>query len=471
MMDHEIPDLKYLFEPRSVAVVGASKDEFKSGGMFIRRLLEDEFAGQIYPINRKETEIMGLKCYSSVSEIPGEVDLAILTVPAQAILESAEDCARKKVKFAVVHAVGFSELGNEGREFEGKVVRAAQAGGTRLIGPNCMGIYTSRGRINTIVPYTALPMEPGNVGFVGQSGWVSEMFLRHGGERGLRFSGVISIGNQSDLRVEDLIGYWGRDPRTTVIAAYVEGLKDAHRFIEIVGRVCPRKPVIIWKGGSSEMGAKSAASHTGSLAGSYQVFQAMCRQTGIIPAFGMEDIIDLAIAFTSPVLPHGNNLGLLIEAGGGGVASADACAREGLEIRQFSTGVQDKLADYLKGKVPPSNNRRNPVDLVWAPVVGGSKLFVDCMEMIMPEIDACLVMTYAFLHEDWFRQRMTELRDKYTKPVVVVPANASDQVEGSVKAVKEGLPIYIMPENAVHCIGAMLKRARYLERLSVTASR
>lgn len=470
MTDDRIPDLKYLFEPRSVAVVGASKDELKSGGMFVRRLLEDKFAGQVYPVNRKETEILGLKCYSSVAEISGEVDLAILAVPAQAILESVKDCARKRVKFAVVHAVGFSEMGAEGREFESQVVRAAQAGGTRLIGPNCMGIYTSRGRINTIVPRAILPMEPGKVGFVGQSGWVSEVFLRHGGERGLRFSGVISIGNQCDIRVEDLIGYWGNDPHTSVIAAYVEGLKDARRFMEIVGRVCPRKPVIIWKGGSSEMGARSAATHTGSLAGSYQVFQAMCKQTGIIPAFGMEDTIDLAIAFTSPFLPPGNNAGLLIEAGGGGVALADACAREGLEIRPFSPGLQEKLAAYLADRVPPSNNRRNPVDLVWAPAIGGSRIFVDCLEMIMPEVDVCLVMTYALLQEDWFRQKMSELRDKYKKPVIVVPANAPDQVEGSVMAVREDLPVYIMPENAVRCISAMRKRASYLERLAAGCS-
>jgi acyl-CoA synthetase (NDP forming) len=463
MTEHTAPDLKYLFEPRSVAIVGASKDEFKSGGMFIKRMLQDKYAGQIYPINRKESEIMGLKCYATVSEVAGEVDVAILAVPAQAILESMEDCARKKVKFAVVHAVGFSEMGAEGREFEKKVVDAAHAGGVRIIGPNCMGLFTSRGRINTIVPYTALPLEPGSVGFVGQSGWVSEVFLRHGGDRGLRFSGVISIGNQSDLKLEDMIGYWGSDPDTSVIAAYVEGIKDARRFISMVSKVCPKKPVIIWKGGSSEMGAKSAASHTGSLAGSYQVFQAMCRQAGIIPAYGMEDIIDLAIAFTSPLLPPGNNLGLLIEAGGSGVAASDACAREGLEIRQFSAGLQGKLAEYLTGKVPPSNNRKNPVDLVWAPIIGGSKVFTDCMEMIMPEVDACMMVTYAFLHEDPFRQRMKELRDKFNKPVIVVPANAPDQVAGGIKAVIDGLPVYSMPENAVRCIGAMWKRTQFLK--------
>ena len=466
-MSNQAPDLKYLFEPRSVAIVGASRDEHKSGGMFIKRMLEDGYAGKIYPINRRETEIMGLQCYKSVSEVPDEVDMAILAIPAPAILESIQDCANKKVKFGIVHAVGFSEMGTDGRSAEDEIVRVARSGGVRLIGPNCMGIYTSRGRINTIVPYVSLPLEPGKVGFVGQSGWVSEMFLRHGGERGLSFSGVISIGNQCDLTVEDLIAYWGDDPNTSVIAAYVEGLKDARRFIEMVGRVCPHKPVIIWKGGSSELGALSAASHTGSLAGSYQVFQAMCRQNGIIAAKGMEDVIDLAVAFTSPALPADNNIGLLIEAGGAGVSSADACAREGLEIRPFSSDVQAKLAEYLKDKVPPSNNRGNPVDLVWAPIIGGSKVFVDCLEMIIPEVDVCLIITYAFLQEDWYRQRMEELRDKYKKPVIVIPANFHDQLEGAVKCVREGLPVYVMPDNAIRCIAAMLQRARYLKKLQV----
>ncbi len=465
MTEYFYSDLKYLFEPRTVAIVGASKDEFKSGGMFIKRMLEDRFAGTIYPINRKESEIMGLKCYPSVSDIPGEVDMAILAIPAASINSAMEDCAFKHVKFAIVHAVGFSEMGDEGRFVEEEMVAIARKGGTRIIGPNCMGIFTSRGRINTIVPYTPLPLEPGRIGFVGQSGWVSEMFLRHGGERGLRFSGVISIGNQCDLRIEDLIKYWGDDPDTDIIAAYVEGVKDGEHFIKVAREVCRRKPVIVWKGGSSEMGARSAASHTGSLAGSYQIFQAMCRQTGIIPAYGMEDLIDLAVAFVSPVLPPGNNVGLLIEAGGGGVASSDACEKEGLEIKLFSQKLQQQLQEYLKDKVPPSNNRRNPVDLVWAPVIGGSKLFVDCMEMIMPEVDACLVISYAFLQEDWFRQRMIEIRNKYMKPIIFIPANAHDQVEGSIKAVKEGLPVYIMPENAVRCIGAMRRRAQFLNSL------
>ena len=462
MTSFTTPDLKYLFKPRSVAIVGASNDEWKSGGMFINSMLKDSYAGTIYPINHKESLIMGLKCFPDLSAIPGEIDLAVLAIPARAIPAAMEDCARKRVKFAVVHAVGFSEMGAEGKEAEKRMVAIAREGAVRVIGPNCMGIFTSRGRVNTVVPYARMPLDPGGVGFVGQSGWVSEIMLRLGSARGLRFSGIISIGNQSDLTLEDLIGYWGSDPDTKVIAAYVEGLKNPERFMKLAKEICPHKPVIVWKGGSSETGARSAASHTGSLAGSYRVFQAMCRQTGVIPAYGMEDIIDLAVAFSCPVLPPGRDIGLLIEAGGGAVAASDACAREGLRIKQFPEELQLKLAEYLKDKVPPSNNRKNPVDLVWAPIGGAAKVYIDCLEMIMPHVDTCLVITYAFLQDAWFRQKLVEMRDRLRKPIVLIPANPPDQLDGLILAAMDGIPTYGMPDNAIRCMGAMVQRAEYL---------
>ncbi len=458
------PDLKHLFEPRSVAIVGASKDEWKSGGMFINSMLKDSYAGAIYPINQKESDIMGLKCFPDVSSIPGEVDLAVLAIPASSIPEAMQDCARKHVKFAVVHSVGFSEMGDEGREAENRIIAIAREGGVRVIGPNCMGVFTSRGRVNTVVPYARMPLDPGGVGFVGQSGWVAEIMLRLGSARGLRFSGIISIGNQSDLTLEDLIAYWGNDPNTKVITAYIEGLKNPQGFLRLAKEICPHKPVIVWKGGSSEAGARSAASHTGSMAGSYRIFQAMCAQTGIVPAYGMENLIDLAVAFSCPVLPSGRNIGLLIEAGGGAVASSDACAGEGLNIRQFPQDVQNKLAEYLRDKVPPSRNRKNPVDLVWAPIGGAAQVYVDCLEMIMPHVDVCLVITYAFLNDEWFRRKLVELRDRLKKPIVLIPANPPDQLDGLILAAVDGLPTYVMPDNAVRCIGAMVRRVEYLMR-------
>lgn len=465
------PDLKYLFEPRSVAFVGASSNVMKSGGMFMISLLLDKYAGTIYPVNPKEQEIMGLKCYPSLSDIDGDVDLAVLTIPAQSMLSAVEQCARKKVKFAIVHAAGFSEMGAEGKEMERKMVEIARMGGVRLIGPNCMGIYTSRGRINTIVPHVRIPNIPGGLSFVGQSGWSAEVTVQFGTIRGLRFSSIVSIGNQCDLTVEDLIEYWGDDPGTKVIAAYIEGLKDAKRFMKIARKVCPRKPVIVLKGGRSELGAKSTASHTGSLAVSNDVFQAMCRQTGIIEANSLDDLMDLAVAFSCPVLPSGNRMGLLVDSGGTAIAAMDAGAKAGLDVPRLSADAERRVVNYLEGKVPLSDNRNNPVDLVWAPILDAPVIYENCLEIMLPEVDVCLLVAYAYLIDEKFRNILTGLRDRFKKPVVFAAGNPSDQVEGIGLAASEGTPAYLMPDNAVRCIGAMVKRAEFLKKIQSADSK
>ena len=465
MTDYAV-DFKYLLEPRSIAVIGASKDELKSGGMFISSMLKDNYPGRLFPINKKESEIMGLKCYPSVADVPGEIDLAILTVPARAINQSMRECAKKHVKFAIVHAVGFSELGAEGKELEKEMVRIARGGGVRVIGPNCMGIFSPRAHINTLTPHVRVALDPGGFGFVGQSGWVTEVAQRVGSSRGLRFSGAISIGNQSDLTIEDFIEYWGNDPQTKVIGVYIEGLKNPRLFFNLVKRITPHKPVIALKGGSSEIGASSALSHTGSLAGNFAIFNALCKQTGVTIASSVEDIIDFAIAFSSPVLPSGRDICLLIEAGGAAVAAADACAREKLNIKPLPPEAQLRLLELLKDKVPPSSNRRNPVDVVWAPMTDGAKLFGDCLEIILPTVDACMMLTYILYQEAMLRARLVELRDRYRKPIILVPGNPLDQILGMELAAREGLPSYSMPENAIKSLAAMIKRTEYLKNVS-----
>jgi acyl-CoA synthetase (NDP forming) len=460
------PDLKRLLEPQSIAIIGASPDELKSGGMFISSLLKDGYSGTIYPINRKESEIMSLKTYASVLDVPGEIDLAVIAIPAQGVAQTMAECAQKRIRFAVVHSVGFSEMGAEGRKLEKQVVEAARSGGVRIVGPNCMGIFSPKGRINTIAPMARVPMEPGGVAYVGQSGWVCENMTRLSSERGLRSSGVISIGNQSDLTIEDFLEYFGNDPETKVFAAYIEGIKQPRRFLKLAGEISPRKPIIVWKGGSSEFGAKSALSHTGSLAGDYAVFQAACKQEGIISASSLEELLDLAVAFSCPYLPAGNEVGVLIEAGGGAVATSDACAKVGLRISPLPVHVQNQLREFLEGKVPPSPARKNPVDLVWVPLNDPSSVYASSLEIIAPAVDSCLTVWYAFLNDESFLSRLKSIRDQNQKPIIVVAANSLDQSQGMPLAVKSGIPTYVMPENAVKALAAMTQRAEYLRSLS-----
>ncbi|OGN91216.1 MAG: hypothetical protein A2Z70_00265 [Chloroflexi bacterium RBG_13_48_17] len=458
-------DLKSLFQPEAVAIVGASQDELKSGGMFVSSLLKDGYKGTIYPVNRKESEIMSLKSYPSVLDVPGEIDLAIIAVPAQGVPPVMTECARKGVKFAVVHSVGFSELGTEGRELERQMVEAARSGGVRIVGPNCMGIFSPKGCINTIVPHARVPMEPGGVAFIGQSGWASENTTRLGSERGLRFSGIISIGNQSDLTVEDFLEYFGNDPETKVFAAYIEGIKQPRRFLNLAEEISPKKPIIVWKGGSSELGAKAAASHTGSLAGNYALFEAISRQKGIISAQSLEELLDLAVAFNCPYLPTGREVGLLIEAGGGAVATCDACARAGLNISPLPQRIQQQLREFLEGKIPPSPARGNPVDLVWVSFADALSVYSTCLEIMAPVVDSCLTICYAFLEDESFLSRLENIRNQNKKPIIVVPGNSIDQRQGMSLAVRRGIPAYAMPENAVRALAAMTQRAEYLKSL------
>lgn len=459
-------DLKYLFQPRSIAIIGASQDALKSGGMFVSSLLHDGYEGIIYPINRKESEIMSLQAYPSVLDIPGEVDLAVMAIPARSVLPVMAECARKGVRFAIVHSVGFSELGAAGRELEQQVLEAADAGGIRIVGPNCMGIVSPRANINTIVPYVRLPMEPGAVAFVGQSGWACENMLRLGSERGLRFSGVISIGNQSDLTIEDFLEYFGNDIETRVIAFYIEGIKQARRFFKLAEEISPKKPIIVWKGGSSDLGARAAASHTGSIAGNYALFEAISRQKGIINAQSLEELMDLAVAFSCPYLPNGNEVGMLIEAGGGAVASSDTCARAGLNISPLPQNTQQRLREFLKDRIPPSPSLANPVDLVWTPFDETTLIYATCLEMMAEAVDSCLMICYAPINDDWFLSRLQSIRDKLKKPIIVVPGNPIDQREGMTRATKLGIPAFAMPDNAVKALAALTHRGEYLTSLS-----
>ena len=431
--------------------------------MFLSSLLRNGYAGKIYPINPKESEIMSLKSYSSVLDVPGELDLAVIAISAQGVPQAMAQCSQKRSKFAIVHSVGFSELGPDGKELEERMLKAARSGGVRVVGPNCMGIVSPQFRINTIAPHSSLCPEPGGVAFIGQSGWASENFLLIGHERGLRFSGVISIGNQSDLTIEDFLEYFGTDPETKVIAAYIEGLKQGKRFLELAAEISPRKPIVVWKGGSSELGGRAAASHTGSLAGNHAVFEAASRQKGIIHAQSLDELLDLAVTFACPYLPAGNNVGLLLEAGGGAVASADACTKDGLSIPPLTQEAQQKLHDFLKGKTPPSPSLGNPVDLVWAPFAEAPFVYATCLEIMFREVDSCLIMCYTSLHDEWFMSRLQSICDQIKKPLMVVPGHATEQREGMSLLVGRGIPTFTMPESAMKAISTLTQRSKYLK--------
>ena len=454
----EKAEFERLFNPSSVAVVGASNEIFKSGARFFRGLMLSGFKGALYAVNPNEPVVFQQQSFRSVADIPGDIDLAILAVPARAIPQVMADCAKKRVHFAIVHSAGFSELGPEGKELEKEMLRQAALGGTRIIGPNCMGIYVPAARIN-MVAGTSDAWDAGGVAFVGQSGWVTENTIVNGQERGLCFSKVVSIGNQSDVTIEELIEYFGEDPATEVIAFYCEGFKDGRRFVQTARRVSAKKPIVVWKGGRSSGGARAASSHTGSLAGNGAIMDDVLRQAGAVIARDLDDLMDYMVGFSSPVMPPGNRVGLLVEAGGGAVSGCDAAEQLGLATPQLSEQAQKDLVKTLTGIIPPFASPRNLVDIVWSPAKDADKLFSTCSRIILAETDAVVILNY-INYDDAFAKAMAALRDETGKPIMVVPGHAIERRSGMALLTKHGIPAFTTPRNALRVLAAMLEHAR-----------
>ena len=455
--------LDRLFTPSSIAVIGASSYDLRGGGLLLKGLIKNKFKGKLYPVNPNQSEIMGLRSYPSILDIPGEVDLAVVAVSARNVPQVIAQCSQKGVKFAIVHSVGFSELGTQGKELEEEMLRAARQGGTRIIGPNCMGLYCPQVGINTIIARLYLEDAAGSVAFLGQSGWLSGNFIHMGYECGLRFSKVVSLGNQSDLTIEDFLEYFADDAETKVIAGYIEGIKDGRKFLQLARQISRRKPVIIWKAGNTRDGVKAAASHTGAMAGNSAVVNAALRQTGIASAHHLEELIDLAVGFSCPVLPSGNKVGLLVEAGGGAVASADAYEALGLEMPTLSLETQKEIANLLQGVVPAIPSLRNPVDIVWVPAEHTVQAFLQSAEIILREVDAAVLINYAPLDE-YYASKLANLRDELGKPIFLIPGNPATQKPGMSLMVRYGIPTFTIPERALKVLSAMVRYSNYLRQ-------
>lgn len=452
--------LDELFNPSSVAVIGASSYDQKGGGFLLRGLLKTTFKGGLYAVNPNEAEIMGLRSYPSILDIPAKIDLAIIAVPARLAPQVMAECGAKGVKFAVVHSAGFSESGAQGRELEDELLRLARQSNIRVVGPNCMGLYCPRSGLNTVVPEAKLGDEAGPVAFVGQSGWATEDFIEMGHERGLRFSKVVSIGNQIDLSIEDFLSYFADDVETGVIACYIEGVKRGREFFRLASQVSRKKPVIVWKGGRTEAGAKAAMSHTGSLASNSAVFSAALRQAGVISARDLEELIDLTVGFTCPTMPPGNRLGVLVESGAGAVVAGDLHEALGLSLPRLSLEAQRELTETVQGIIPTFQSRHNPVDLLWITYDHAVPVFLRASRVILKEVDAILVVIYTPLDEQ-FAASIASLRDEVGKPVFIIPGHATRETAGMSLLVKKGIPTFPIPDTALKVLGAMVHYAEY----------
>jgi acyl-CoA synthetase (NDP forming) len=353
------PEFEVAFNPKTVAIVGASRDPM-SWGDFVGNLQHAGYPGRIYPVNPKAAgeEIHGCKFYPNLTSVPEPIDLVIISVPRTAVPSVLEDCIAADAKNIHIFTAGFKETGEEkGIELEKRVQEIAKRGGLRIVGPNCMGLHVPASRITT---WDQFSPETGPVAFLSQSGGHAGEFVNGGTRSGIRFSKVVSYGNASVLDSTDFLEYLATDPETRIICMYLEGVRDGNRLTELVREINRTKPVIVWKGGLTEWGAKAVASHTGALGGEKEVWDAFYRQTGAARVDSLEELIDVTMTFCYLDPLPSARVALIGAGGGNSVAGADICGRHGLELPTLTEKTLGELSSFIP---PEGTIIRNPLDI------------------------------------------------------------------------------------------------------------
>jgi acyl-CoA synthetase (NDP forming) len=467
--------LDCLFNPASVAVIGASSAPNKWGYEVIAKLTSASPEARIFPINRNGGEILGQKVYRQLSEVPGSVDLAIIVIPPEAVVVAMEECVKKGVNVAVIISAGFKETGQEGSEIESAVLKIARGGGIRIVGPNCNGHFNTAARLFTNNDRAGVSF--GTLSLISQSGNFGGYILEKGESKHVGFSKYVSSGNESDLSFEDYLEYLAEDPKTEVICAYIEGLKDGKRFFDLGRKITQKKPIVVMKVGRSTEGAQAARSHTGSLAGSDNIHDAVFRQSGIIRVNEVDDLLDTALALRRQPLPKGRRVAIVTVGGGFGVVATDACRRYGLEVPSLSEETVRTLDKYL----PPRWSRSNPVDMA-----GSSEGSYGCIGNLLNVEDIDAIMAVGSIgfpmrvypdpqYQEFVNKMMeNELKlvdglieriDRYQKPVIVAAPILGGKSPVIAKLEEKDFYSCPTPEAGAKVIHYLVQRAEYLKNI------
>jgi len=353
-------DLDALLRPRSIAVIGASRRRDSIGGAILRNLIDQGFQGPVYPINPNAPFVQSIPAYPSVASVPGEVDLAIIVIPADQVMEAARSCGEKGVRALIVISAGFKETGEEGQKREHALVEVARRYGMRLVGPNCLGILNTDPNVSMNATFAPVSPPAGRVAFSSQSGALGLAILDYARRLNLGISQFVSVGNKAEVSGNDLIEFWEHDPGTDLILLYLESFGNPRKFTQLARRVARTKPIIAVKSGRTPGGYRAATSHTGALAGSDAAVNALFRQSGVIRTDTIEELFDTAMLLGSQPVPTGPGVAILTNAGGPGIMAADACESAGLTLAK----LEQKTVKALKEFLSPAASVRNPVDMI-----------------------------------------------------------------------------------------------------------
>ena len=456
-------DLNFLFNPRHIAVIGASRSPRKIGSAILSNVISSGFKGDIYPVNPKEDEIAGLKSFCSVKDIGQPVDLAVISVPSSRVVQVAEECGQSGVKGLIVITAGFKEVGIEGRKAEEKLVQICRDYGMRMLGPNCVGSMDTHTPINASFA-KGFPTE-GNISFISQSGAMLVSILDWSFQMGMGFSRFISLGNKADLNEIDFIESCAADPQTNVILCYVEDITDGNRFIEVCSEASKRKPIIILKSGTSTAGAQAASSHTGALAGSDRAYDAAFRQCGVLRVESMNELFDMARAFSTQPLPRNSRVGIVTNAGGPAIVTTDAVEKYGLKMARFNKDTIDKLRSNL----PSEANIYNPVDIIGDAM---NDRYHFALKTVLEDdnVDSALVLLCpaAVTEPEKTAETIVDLSNEYTnKPVMSVYMGGKTLAAGKEYLTENGVPDFTFPEPSVRALKGMINYTEFITKKPV----
>lgn len=449
------PDIKYLFEPRSVAIVGASRDPSKIGYKFVQNITISGFKGKVFPINPEGGEILGHKVYKSIEEVPDEIDIACIIIPAKIVFNCIKSCADKGVKFGVIIASGFAEIGNSAEEK--KLVTYAREHGMRILGPNIFGIYSSAVSVNAT--FGPSNVRPGNVGVITQSGAIGIGMMGKTVTQNIGLSAIVSVGNKSDIDESDLLEYMIAQDQTKIILMYIEGVSDGERLVHILRDASKKKPIIVIKSGRSRRGALAAASHTSSLAGEDRVFDDIIRQCGVMRSESILNALDWCHYLANAPVPSGENTVIITNGGGIGVLAADACEK-------YNVNLYDDIDDLSKtfGSVIPSfGSSKNPIDLSGQ----ASAAYYDNALTAALNNDhinsvICLACETAVFDPDGFSQVVRKQVPEYSKkkPLVLSLFGGAKIEQHLNEFAKEDIPAFQDVYQAVSLLGSMYSNFR-----------
>ena len=453
--------LDKIMKPKSVAVIGASTKPKTIGSEIMQRLRDYKFNGNIYPINPKGGMIEGFQAYTSINEVPGEVDLAVIVVNSKFVLDTIDQCHNKGIKGLCIITAGFKETGREGAELEKQLLQKVREYGMRCVGPNCLGVLNTNDDIRMDATFAeSLPVK-GDIGFVSQSGALGGGILNILKDLNLGFAQFVSIGNQADINAETMLEYWENDDDVKQILLYMESIQNPQNFRKLASRITKKKPILALKAGRSAAGASAASSHTGSLAGADKAAAALLKQSGVIREFSLKNLFANAKAFSNCPIPKGNRVAIITNSGGPGIMATDAVCESGMQMAQITDETKEKLRSFL----PSAASVKNPIDMIAsAPIEHYKQTLETVLQDENVDMIAVIYLPFLGLKDIDVAQALMEIKAKNPqKPIIGVFMTTSDFFV-KISNMEVNMPFYMYAEEAAEAMTRLDQQRQWMEK-------